>query len=128
MRYLNYGDIDIDIISDRDATVASTRFDGRIYTASSKRAPGDKYDEEIGVELAVARLFGKISRTLERHANGAVKHADDVRAAKRKERLRQDALKAMIAESIQMNMHPAGRHAKPPGRNLMSSDPERSWQ
>lgn len=73
-----YSEIGIDVITDRDATVASVRFDDRIFTGSSKRNPRDKYDEEIGVELAVSRLFASIARHLARRANGAVKHADDM--------------------------------------------------
>ena len=98
---ITYSSMGIDVISDTDATTASVWFQGGRYTASSKRAPGDKYNEEIGVELAVARLFGKISRTLERRANGAVKHADDIRKVRR---ARKQSIKENIEDALMLHM------------------------
>lgn len=98
---ITYSSIGIDVISDPDATTASVWFQGERYTGSSKRCPGDKYNEEIGVQLAVARLFGKISRTMERRANGAVKHADDVRKARRE---RRQAIREQVEDAMLLHM------------------------
>lgn len=51
-------------------------------TGSAKRGPGDKHDEAISVNLAMGRALGKLGRKLERRANGLVKQADNVAAAK----------------------------------------------
>ncbi len=70
-------------IPDANATVALAEMGGIRVSASSKREPGDRYDPRIGTDLAVARALRKISRKLERRANGAVRHAEHVKAARR---------------------------------------------
>lgn len=113
-----YTEIGIDVITDKDATAVSVVFDGKRYTASSKRNPRDKYDEEIGIDLAVARLFGKISRDLARRADGAVKHAGDVAADRRRRnrsavpyRISVRGLVEGLAEQVEQQSR--GRHEKP---------------
>jgi hypothetical protein len=111
-----FSDLKIVVVADGDATVAVTSFEGVTYTASAKRCPGDKYDENIGFELAVSRLLGKISSALARQGNGAVKHADDVRSMKQ---ARKAAMQARVEEALAMGL-PGGRHQRPVG-----PDPDR---
>jgi hypothetical protein len=74
------------IVADADATVAVAETDGMTLTASAKREPGDRPDLAIGRDLAAARVLAKAARRLERRARGAVKHADDVKTARREAR------------------------------------------
>jgi hypothetical protein len=105
-------DLKIVVVSDADATVAVTSFEGKSYTASSKRCPGDRYDENIGFDLAVSRLLAKVSRALARQGNGAVKHADDVRRMRQERRDKHVAALRSQLEELRSSTQPQARHAR----------------
>jgi len=48
----------------------------------SHRDPIDKYNGEIGFDLALGRALQALGRKIEKRANGLVKHQDDIRALK----------------------------------------------
>lgn len=73
----------ITIASASDATVATAELGDVTLTASAKREPGDRPDAAIGQNLATARVLVKVARRLERGARGRIKHADDVKTARR---------------------------------------------
>jgi hypothetical protein len=50
-----------------------------LATGVARRHPDDEYNREIGVKLAYARALASFARQLDRQAQGAVKHADDIR-------------------------------------------------
>lgn len=51
-------------------------------TGSSGRGPGDKSDDSIGKDLAIARALHSLASHVERRAKGRTKHADDIRVHK----------------------------------------------
>lgn len=77
-------DVSVETVTSSEATIASisTVIDGEIrtWTGTAKREPHDRFDPEIGKNLALSRAFAKASRKLEKAANGMVKSADDNRA------------------------------------------------
>jgi hypothetical protein len=83
-------DIDIDYfyLEDKDVIICKIKYydfdlDQEISaTGSSKRDPVDKFDIEVGRNLAVGRAFEKLSKKLIRRANGKTRHNDEVRKAK----------------------------------------------
>ena len=48
--------------------------------------PQDKFDPEIGQELAIARAFESVARRKMRRVNGAIKHAEDMAIERRDRR------------------------------------------
>ena len=46
----------------------------------SRRHPDDKFNEQIGINLAVGRAFESLARRLLKRANGSVKSLDDAKA------------------------------------------------
>ena len=70
---MSYGfDIKLEVVSDRNASIAtlSTPWNllRRSITASSKRAPGDKANIEIGNKLAIGRALEKAGKILIKEA------------------------------------------------------------
>ena len=86
------------ILSDADATVAVAETSDVTMTAAAKREPGDRPDAAIGRDLATARVLAKVARRLERRARGRVKHADDVKNARREIRERRGQSQAILDE------------------------------
>ena len=76
------------IVEDKDVIIVKAVYydhdlDQVISTsASSKRDPVDKFDIEVGRNLAVGRAFEKLGKKLIRRANGKTRHNDEVRKAK----------------------------------------------
>jgi len=69
----------IEVLSDRNATVAYVSlFDEKPklpmirVTGSTKREPGDVYDEAIAMDLAVGRALSKLGRKLQRRGTNNV--------------------------------------------------------
>lgn len=60
------------VLGDRNATVARISWGQFHATGSSKREPGDKYDPEIGRQLAVARALRNLADKVQEHADAAV--------------------------------------------------------
>lgn len=54
---------------------------GQWYTSTgvARRHPADTFNKEIGSKLALSRALSSLANKLERQANGAIKHAEDVR-------------------------------------------------
>jgi len=100
--------VDITVLSDRNATVAQAEMlslcDAQVMpeavataTGSSKREPGDIYNEDIAVKLAVARALTKLSRQLTSEARDMVAKAEaeaEERRARLAERQMAEALAA----------------------------------
>jgi hypothetical protein len=55
-----------------------------VVLGSSKRAPEDKPDRELGVALAMSRALEKVARQVGRQANGRLKHNDSQALVKTK--------------------------------------------
>lgn len=72
----------IEVLSDKDATVAYIRLGAIEVTGSSRRAPGDKPDPETGELLALSRAYAKLAAKLEKRANGRVNHAAEIKRHK----------------------------------------------
>jgi hypothetical protein len=70
------------ILAAHDATVARANLGGVTAAGSAKLEPGDHRNDSIGADLAVARALAVLSRKLERRARGAVRHAEDIKAAR----------------------------------------------
>lgn len=74
--------MDIEVLSDRNATVAQTYLASdcagwplATATGASKREQGDIYDQGIAIDLAVGRALEKMGRKLRQRANANVKAA-----------------------------------------------------
>lgn len=72
----------IEILSDKDASIAYIRMGDIEVTGSSRRHPGDKPDRETGDLLALARAYAKLAAKLEKRANGRVNHAAEIKRHK----------------------------------------------
>jgi hypothetical protein len=77
----------ITVMADPHATVATARLYGHddytplmTVTGWSKRDNPDEYSEEIGTAFAVRRALAHLSGKIGRQADGAVRHAESVRA------------------------------------------------
>lgn len=77
--------VQVSVLSDRNATVAEVIYDDPLATyfeplstatGSSKREPGDLYDERIAYDLAIGRALVKLGNQLRRNAEKAVKKAN----------------------------------------------------
>jgi hypothetical protein len=92
VRNLNIG---IMVMSDGDRTVAEAVLidyenipidndDGLVPvisgSGSAGREPGDKSDQSVGDDLALARSLRSLAARLERRANGKVRHAESCKA------------------------------------------------
>ena len=95
----------------RDVVAVEVEFwlDGTYYTATgvAKRHPEDVFNREIGTKLAYARAFASIAAQLERQANGAVKHAEDVREIRAKQ-----AAKPKPKSYVNRNLKPKPKATK----------------
>ena len=97
-------EVRISLLSDRDATVAKAVLaDAGSHwnpvfevTRSSKREPGDPYDEEIGALIAASRVLRAVAARMSKHAEALVKHAEDNKKAAAAQRLRKEAAEAGI--------------------------------
>lgn len=78
----------IEILSDKDATVAYVRLGNVEVTGSSRRTPGDVPDRETGELLALARAYAKLASKLEKRANGRVNHAAEIKRHKEERKTR----------------------------------------
>jgi len=78
-----YVDVSITVMEDSNVVVAVADYVSESFphsaTGSSKRDPSDKYDREVGVNLAIGRALENLSKRLIRKAEGITKHHDDVR-------------------------------------------------
>lgn len=109
--------VSISVMPDPHATVATAELygaDGYVplmtVTGSSKRDSADEYDEETGTALAVSRAVIKLGRQLGRQADGAVRHAESVRADRAEARARREALKREKREAEeQRELSPTGK-------------------
>lgn len=70
-------------VGDGNVTLAIVRMGDIRVIGSSKRDPRDKNNPGIGVDLAVARALGVLSRTLERRAQGDIRNAEWVQNNRR---------------------------------------------
>jgi len=95
--------VDIEAIATKYATAAEAALldvcDGCQATSvlataegSSKRDPGDKYDESIGVDLAVGRALEALGRRLQRRADGKVRAASEARRVREEKAARSDGV------------------------------------
>jgi hypothetical protein len=76
----------VSIVTDGDVTLATFTLDDVTVAASARRDPHDKHNPDTGADLALARALHKMARRLERRGNGAVRHADWVRAQRAERR------------------------------------------
>lgn len=82
--YLN---LPVDIQITREATIATVLFSDPVSgltmrtTGVAKKHTDDKFDAEIGADLALSRAFESLAHKLNRRANGRVKCAEDNRIA-----------------------------------------------
>ena len=86
-----WSDTDIGIAGWQDTkftAVNITTDDGDIVLGHgvARLNPEDKFDPEIGQELAIARAFESVARRQMRRVNGAIKHAEDM--ARERKRLK----------------------------------------
>lgn len=68
-------------------------------TGSSGRGPGDKSDDSIGKDLAIARALHSLASHVERRAKGRTKHADDIKAHKTEIAIREAAHQHALADT-----------------------------
>jgi hypothetical protein len=75
--------VDLEILGDGDATVAKATLNttapySKILEVkrSSRRMPGDRYDEEIGTLYAAARALHAVAGKMQKHADALAKHAE----------------------------------------------------
>lgn len=86
-------------------------------TGSSGRGPGDKSDDSIGKDLAIARALHSLASHVERRAKGRTKHADDIRVHKTEIAIREAAhQRALAASGLEAIGNPWGPNqlVKPP--------------
>ena len=73
--------VEIFVLSDRNATVVQASARDVSVTGASKREQGDIYDQDIATDLAVSRALDKLSRQLRRRANAKVRQAMEEKTA-----------------------------------------------
>lgn len=77
----------IESVTSRDACIVrmnvhlriGSEFENHMIEGTAKRSPEDKPNSQVARRLALGRAFSSLGKTLERQANGLVKHADDIR-------------------------------------------------
>jgi hypothetical protein len=85
---------DIDIMNDRDATVVQIALGDIDVSASARREPGDKPDNEIGTLLALSRAYNALAYQLSKKATAKINHAAEIKRHKN-----QRALEKLFAEA-----------------------------
>lgn len=90
-RHFNWNDLKVSIIEDNDVVAVSMRlvtgfndFDTICVTGSSRREPGDRFDREVGLNLAMGRAFVRLGEKLVKRGTGKSNHNDWVRDTKSK--------------------------------------------
>ena len=90
-RHFNWNDLKVSIIEDNDVVAVSMRlvtgfndFDPIFVTGSARREPGDKFDREVGLNLAMGRAFVRLGEKLVKRGMGKSNHNDWVKNTKSK--------------------------------------------
>ncbi len=86
------GIFDVEVHHSNGVTMALvvSQVDGKdiIYTATARCHPTDKFSTEVGARIAIARALAKMAKSLDARATGLVKHRDDMKAYKVKQKKR----------------------------------------
>lgn len=70
---------EINTMNDRDAAIVQIELGDIRVSASARREPGDKPDDEIGTLLALSRAYNHLAFQLSKRASAKINHAAEIK-------------------------------------------------